>query len=293
MSRPIALAYIACAVIWGTAWYAIRVCIGPGGYDTIVALALRFAIAAGVLLPIALRARPWPRARGWWPFVIAGVLDAIGYSLVYYGERRISGGIAAVVYGTQPLVLALLVTATRMERITSRHIGGAVISLAGVAVLLVDRFEVSVQQGLGVALVLVSVVVSTVYLMIMKRHGGSVPNVVATEIFLAVTALVLIAVAVVAGAPIGWPSAVAPTIALLYLAVFGSVVAFLCYFWLLERSTMVVASTLVLAFPIVALATDAAFERAITLGARTYAGAAITLAGLAVSLQRRGARFSL
>ncbi len=285
MSRAVVAAYAACALIWGTTWYAIRVCLR--GYPTYLALALRFAIAAAVLVPLAVRSRPWPRGRAWLPFVVAGVLDAAGYLLVYLGERRISGGIAAVLYGTQPLVLALLLTATRMERLERRHIVGAVVSLCGVALLFRDRLDVSLEQAVGVVLVIASVVVSTTYSMIMKRYGGAgIGNLVATTIFLTVTALVLGVFALVAREPVPWPPPAMPTLALGYLAVVGSVVAFLCYFWLLDRTNLLVTSTLVFVFPLVALATDALFEREVTLDLQAYGGAAITLVGLAVSLRR-------
>lgn len=284
MSRAVVAAYVACALIWGTTWYAIRVCLG--GYPVYVAVALRFAVAAAIIVPLAVRSGPWPRGRAWLPFVAAGVLDAAGYLLVYVGEQRVSGGIAAVIYGTQPLVLALLLTATRMERLERRHIAGALISLAGVGLLFRDRLDVSASQAVGVALVLASVVVSTTYSMIMKRAGGGVPNVVATAIFLTVTAIVLGAVALAARDPVPWPLPRDPSIALVYLAIVGSVVAFLCYFWLLDRTNLLVTSTLVFVFPLVALATDALFERAVVLDGQAYAGAGITLAGLAVSLRR-------
>jgi drug/metabolite transporter (DMT)-like permease len=74
-------------------------------------------------------------------------------------------------------------------------------------------------------------------------------------------------------------------VALLYLAVIGSVVAFLTYFWLLHKTSLLVTSTLVFVFPLVAIATDALFEDE-SLTARAYVGAAITLGGLAVSLRR-------
>jgi len=277
-------AYAACALIWGTTWYAIRVCLE--GYPMYAAVALRFAIASAILIPAAVRARPWPEGRAWGYLVLAGVLDAGAYLLVYIGEERVSGGIAAVVYGTQPLILALLLTATRMEPLTRRHVIGALVSLAGVAVLFRDRMDVSPQQALGVVLVLGSVVVSTIYSMIMKRHGARVSALVSTTIFLAVTAIVLGAVALVAHEPLPWPPPAGPTLALCYLAVIGSVAAFLVYFWLLDRTSLLTTSTLVFVYPLVALAIDAAFEHSITLGARAYVGAAVTLGGLAVSLRR-------
>ncbi|HSD87450.1 MAG TPA: EamA family transporter [Kofleriaceae bacterium] len=282
----VVVAYLACALIWGTTWFAIRVCIGPDGFPTLTALALRFVLAAVLLVPLAIRAKPWPRGSTWLWLVAAGVLDAVGYLLVYLGEERIPGGLAAVVYGTQPLILAIMMTVLRIEGITRRHIVGAVISIAGVGVLYLDRLHVSGAQALGIVLVLGSVVVATAYSVIMKRHGGAVNGLVATTVFLVVTAIVLGIIAIVAHERAPWPPPGKPSLALAYLAVMGTVVAFLVYFWLLGKTSLLVTSTLVFVFPVVALLTDALFERAIPLGPWSYLGAAITLAGLGVSLRR-------
>ena len=280
MSRAVVAAYLACALIWGTTWFAIRVCIA--GYPTLLALALRFGLAFVVLLPLALRA---PRVKlAWRPLVFAGLLDATAYTLVYLGEERVPGGIAAVLYGTQPLILALLLQVVRIESIARRHVIGALISLAGVGLLFLDRLDVSPYQAVGVVLVIGSCVAATGYSMVMKRQpSGLVP----TTVFIGVTALAIGVVAAIDGRAPPWPPPLAPTLALVYLAVIGSVVAFLTYFWLLDRTSLLVTSTLVFVFPLVALVTDALFERAIALGPRAYLGAAVTLAGLAVSLKRR------
>jgi drug/metabolite transporter (DMT)-like permease len=191
------------------------------------------------------------------------------------------------VYGTQPLILALLLVTTRQEQITRRHVLGAVISLAGVAVLFLDRLDVSTRQAIGVALVMGSVLLATIYSMIMKQKAAGGNGLVSTTIFLTVTAVVLGGVALGTRTTIPWPPPAAPTVALLYLAVVGSVGAFLLYFWLLGRTGLQVTSTLVFVFPLIAMITDALFERELPLTARAYAGAAITLGGLAVSLRRR------
>jgi len=283
--RAVVAAYLACALIWGTTWYAIRVSIAA--YPTLSAVALRFAIAAAILLPIAARARPWPRGRAWGWLVLAGVLDAACYLLVYLGEERVPGAVAAVLYGTQPLILAVLLTAVRIERLTRRHLIGAVVSLAGVIVLFLDRLDISGRQAAGVGLVVGSVAISTVYSMIMKQKAAGGNGLVSTTIFLGVTAVVLGVVALAGGAGVPWPPPVQPTLALLYLAVVGSVTVFLLYFWLLDRTSLQVTSTLVFTYPLVAIATDALFEHELPLTARAYLGAAITLSGLGVSLRRR------
>jgi drug/metabolite transporter (DMT)-like permease len=285
VSRAVA-AYLAIALIWGTTWHAIRICIAD--YPTIASVALRFALATLALLPIALMRRPWPRARTTWIYLgIAGVLDAGAYLLVYLGEERVSGAIAAVIYGTVPLVLAVILAITRIERMTRRHAAGALVALAGVTVLLLDQLALSVAQAGGVVLVFGSVVLATTYSVIMKRHAQGVPAAIATTVFLAVTASVLGIAALIVGEPLPWPPPPAATLALLYLALVGSVVAFLVYFWLLAETSLLVTSTLVFVYPLVALTTDALFERELPLDARSYVGAAITLGGLAVSLRRR------
>lgn len=283
--RAVVAAYLACALIWGTTWYAIRASIAA--YPTYVALALRFAIAVVILLPMAARVGPWPRGRVWGWLALAGVLDAAGYLLVYLGEERVPGAVAAVVCGTQPLMLALLLTVARIEPLTRRHLAGAVISIGGVVVMFLDRLTVSPHQAAGVAMVAASVVVVTLYSTIMKRKAGREHGLVATTIFLAVTALALGIVAVVAGQPPPWPPPPRATVALLYLAVVGSVIAFRIYFWLLGKTSLQVTSTLALVFPLVAIAVDAVLEHELPLSPRAYLGAAIALAGLAVSLVRR------
>jgi drug/metabolite transporter (DMT)-like permease len=287
VSAAVVAAYLTCALIWGTTWFAIRVCIGPDRYSTLIALALRFGIAAVILLPLAVRVRPWPRGRAWSYLLLAGVLDAAAYVLVYLGEERVSGGVASVVYGTLPLVLGFVLTAARLERLKRRDIVGACVSLAGVVILMLDRMDAAPDQGLGVMLVFASVVLTAIYSTLVKRHGEGVPALVSTAIFITTTAVVLGAVALVSGEEMSIPSASEPTVALLYLAVFGSAVTFLVYFWLLRKAGLLVTSTLVFIYPMIALTTDALFERAITLGPLAYVGAAITLAGLAVSLRKR------
>lgn len=287
--RWIVVAYCTCALVWGTTWYAVRASIAPGGYAPMESAAIRFALATLILLPLALRARPWPRTGvqiAW--LVAAGILDAISYALIYLGEERVPGGLAAVLFATQPLVMATLLTVTGMERIGKNQVIGALVSLVGVSTIFVDRVDVSPRQAVGVAFVLGSCVLSTTYALMLKRHGGGIHSMASTWIFLAVTAVGLwIAVLVGGDVHVPWPPPAQPTIALVYLAAIGSVLAFATYIWLIDRVKMMTVGTLSFVLPVIALVVDAFFERAIRLEPRAYGGIALTLAGLAVSLLLR------
>lgn len=290
MRARVAVVYAVVACIWGTTWFAIRRCIGEGGYPTLESASLRFAIAAGVLgaLYASGRGRPGPRGvrqLGW--LAVCGVLCALGYALVYLGEESIPGGLAAVLYGTFPLWTALFATVGGVERVTGRALAGSFLAIGGTACLFADRLDVSRAQGTGVLLVLASVVASALYTTLMKRVAAGVSPLASTGVFLGTSAIVLgMAGAVAEGRPLPWPPPAGPTLALLYLALVGSVVVFAAYFWLLARVSLMTLSTLVLVEPIIALAVDAAWERGIVLVGRSYLGIALTIAGVGVSIVR-------
>jgi drug/metabolite transporter (DMT)-like permease len=280
--------YAGCALIWGTTWFAIRRCIGPGGYPTFAAAALRFAIASAVLGAIYAsgRGRPGPKGRRQLAIVAAcGVLCAVGYGLVYTAEESLSGGVAAVLYGTFPLCTALLATLGKVERVQRKAIAGSAVALVGIALVFADRFDVSHAQAVGVLLVLLSVFVSALYSTILKRVADDVNPVATTGVFLGTAAVVLgVFAAVFERQPVPWPPPAGPTVALLYLAVVGSVLVFAAYFYLMKRVSLMTVATLVLIEPIIALVVDAIGERDVVLGARAYGGILVTIVGVGVSV---------
>jgi drug/metabolite transporter (DMT)-like permease len=282
------LAYLGCALIWGTTWFAIRVCIAQGGYPTLAGAAIRFFVAVAVLgalagLKLVGRGPASWRQLGW--VAAAGVLCGIAYALVYASEARITGGVASVIFGTLPLVTALTVFVAGVERPRVSFLAGSLLALAGVAILYGDRMQASSSQGVGVVLVFASVWVSALYNLIMKQRATGTDPLAAALPFLAAAAVTLALCALFSERQLPpWPPPLRPTLALLYLAVFGSVVAFTLYFYLLRHMTLTAVSTLLFVEPVIALLIDAFWEREIRLGTRAYAGAALTLVGLGITL---------
>jgi drug/metabolite transporter (DMT)-like permease len=282
-----ALAYVVCALVWGTTWYAIRVCIGPGGYPSFLSAALRFTIAACILAAVLGlgfgKPRPRRRAVGW--LAVCGLLNAAGYALVYRAEEEVAGGVAAVLFGTMPLVTAAIARLTGTERLRPSAIAGSLVGLAGIAVIFRDRISASSAQGLAVVLILGSVACASTFTVLVKRHASGSSPLANTAVFFPATAAVLWALsAAVERRPIPSPLPPAPTAALLYLAVFGSVVTFGAYFHLVRRVSLATVTTLVLVEPVIALLVDALFEHRVHASALTYVGAAITASGVLVAI---------
>lgn len=283
----VAVAYVACAVVWGTTWFAIRGSIGPGGFPTMAGAALRFTLAAAVVGPLLLtrwvNPRPGRRELLW--ILAAGVLNAAGYLLVYRAEEDIPGGLASVIYGTMPLMTGLIAAATRTERLTRETLLGALLGLAGLTIIGWDRMEVSPDQALGVVLVLASVACASTYTVLLKRAVGDLHPLAFTAAFLPATGVALWAITgSLERQPLPWPPPLVPSLYTLYLAVFGSIVAFAAYFYLVRRVRLTTLTTLTFVEPLLALVIDAAFEERVTLVPRTYVGAAVTLAGVLVAM---------
>jgi drug/metabolite transporter (DMT)-like permease len=286
-ARKTSFAYLALAVIWGTTWFAIRESMGPDGFPTMLAAALRFTLATAILVPMAWRARPWPERAQWPWLIVAGMLNALGYALIYLGEREVPGGLAAVLFGTQPLVVAALLFLTRMETVRVHDVASAVVALIGVAIIFADQLAVSGGQAVGVVLVIASVVVSALYTMVIKRHGGRTHVLASTTVFVGVTAVCLwIAAGFSDHEAMPWPLPVNATLALVYLAVAGTAIGFVAYFWLLARVSLLAANVLGFVLPVIALAVDALFESHTRLGPQAYAGVAVIFAAVALAQKK-------
>lgn len=281
-------AYLLCALVWGTTWFAIRVSIAPGGYPTYEAAALRFSIAVAVIAPFVLRGLPSLKqqlGRQLWWVCAAGFLNAVGYGLVYKGEESVSGSVASVLFGSLPLVTAICAAATRTELISAGQVTGALLALAGITIIFSDRLSVSRHQALGVVLIFGAVIANAAYLLIFKRKARGAHSMAATGVFLVATCVGLWLFSLTRGwQPLPWPLPVRPTLALLYLSLAGSVIAFACYLYLVKQVSVMTVSTLVLIEPLIALIVDRIWEHGIRLARLTYVGAAITCAGLLISL---------
>ncbi|MDP9159601.1 MAG: DMT family transporter [Acidobacteriota bacterium] len=213
----VAVAYLICTATWGTTWFAIRVCIDPGGYPAYEAASIRFSLAViliavlGVFGVVSLRQQT--KNHVWW-LAAAGLFNAVGYALVFAGEESVSGSVAAVLFASLPLVTAIVAVATRTEAISFAHILGAVVSFSGIAIIFWDRLRVSHEQAMGVVKILGAVVSSSGYALVFKRKTQDTHSMSATLIFLAATAGGLWCVPLVQRwKPLPWPLPLKPTLA--------------------------------------------------------------------------------
>src|SRR2546428_3189734 len=138
------LVFMGCCLIWGSTFLAIRV--GNEAVPPVWAATIRLVLAAPLLTLLVLATRQrFPRGPALRGALLFGIFNfGVNMSLLYWGERVVPSGIAAVLYATVPLSTALIAAGVRGERLVARQGAAAVVAVVGVAVLFAGELRVRV-----------------------------------------------------------------------------------------------------------------------------------------------------
>lgn len=228
----IPLALLAVYLIWGSTYLGIR--IGLTGFPPFTMAALRF-FSAGIAMYAWLRLRGVkpPTRRQWRNAAVTGVLLLMfGNGLVCFAEQSVTSGIAAVAIASEPLFIALFLFAYR-ERPSRGEIAGLVVGFLGVIVL---NSGGAMRAAPWAAVALLVATLAWAFGSIWSRHQDMPegPMNVAAQMLCAVPALALTAWLTGEKLPAHPPTA--SILAIAYLAVFGSIIAFTAYLFLIKHA---------------------------------------------------------
>lgn len=242
-------------LIWGSTWLAIKV--GMVGVPPFLAAGLRLALSASLVgLVLVVRRQPFTLSRNDKICALSlGILVFwLNYGAVYWAETRISSGLTAILFSTMPLMTALLSRFwTGAETLTGRKLAGILVGVLGTSLLFWPDERLGLQQALGMLSALFACLCASVNLVTMKRHGANSDPFVLNLLGMGLGSLCLLTMSagLEAWTSVTWtPSNL---MALVYLAVFGSVVAFSAYYRLIKVMDATVVSLTTLIIPIVAL----------------------------------------
>lgn len=277
---PLVLALAAVYVFWGSTAPAIRVAVQS--FPPWYLAGARFFIAGG-LLWIYVRARgvALPTRDEWFGAAITGgALLVLGNGIFSWSLQYIPSGIGALFLSLPPLFMAALSFWFFGERITIVAGAGLLLGLIGTAVLIAPSGASSLPLVPTIA-----AVASAVFWAIgsvLPRRFVARDVVQASAMQMLVSGVLLAGMGVVAGERLGPASFNPPALgALAFLIVFGSIVGYSCYLWLMRNASTTLASTYAYVNPVVAIAIGVLLLHE-TLGGRTVAAAAIILAGVAL-----------
>ncbi|GAA0722741.1 drug/metabolite transporter (DMT)-like permease [Halorubrum trapanicum] len=241
LSTPEAIvgAFLLLATLWGTSFVAIEA--GLHYFPPLLFAGVRYVIAGAVVLAYAaVAADRWlPRGRDEWLGVaVAGTFVIAAYhGLLYLGEIRISGAVAAVVVSLAPVLTAVFAAALLPnERLGPVEIGGFALGVVGVVVV-ADPAAAGLGSAavVGVALAFAGAVAFSLGAVLLRPLRTDLPIAALQGWAMVIGAGQLLVAAVAIGespAAIVWNQTSIASLA--YLTLLSGVVAFLLYFALLD-----------------------------------------------------------
>jgi len=259
------LLYTTTVLVWGSTWLAITYQLGE--VDPLVSVVYRFALAAALLLVYCLltgKSLKLPFRVHVFVFVQGACLFGLNYWLFYLTTQHLTSGLVAVTFSTV-IFMNMLNGRLFLGRPIRFHVALAgAIGLVGIVLVfwpeLTDR---SLRSEVVTALVMAVVatyLASVGNIVSARNQSQNLPVLQTNAIGMAYGTLLMLGIALASGRSFSFEWTMPYVASLLFLAVFGSIVAFGCYLTLVGRLGADKAAYAGLLFPVVALQLSVWFE---------------------------------
>lgn len=273
--------FLAVSVFFGGTFVAAKA--GLEYFPPLLFVALRFDVGAVLLLGYVVVAFPreqWlPRTRGDVAGVLAAGVFAVGLTnaLIFVAQRDVSSGVASILYSLNPILTPVLAAfLLSEERLSRGKAAGMLLGFVGVAMVVGVDPDALLGGGLASKAMLFGAAVSgALGSVLIRRADSSLPNTVRTAWAVPVGALLSHLLSLGVGEGVSGVTWTLPgVVALAYVGVFSTAVAYVAYFGLLDEVGAIRGNLVFYAVPVVA-----------TLGGWALLGESVsqsTLAGFAV-----------
>lgn len=277
--------FVALGLIWGSSFLWIKIAIREVDAFTLVGWRLLFG-TLGMVAVIALRRPPFPRDRSiWLALALLGIINtALPFVLISWGQKTIDSAVASILNSTVPLFTMVIAHfALHDEPITARKAVGLLIGFGGVLALMARDLEAgSLGVGiLGQAAVLLAAASYASASVFARRTMREVSPLVQAFVPMAVADAIVWTAATQVGDPGRLPALPLTWVALLWLGLLGSCVAYLLFYNLLHSVGATRTTMVTYVFPVVGVTLGVVFLDELA-DWRLLAGAALVVASLAV-----------
>jgi drug/metabolite transporter (DMT)-like permease len=246
------LALSAIFIVWGSTYLAIKYAVAE--LPALWTAGVRHIVAGSLMLLWAWSKGQRASVQEWRHSAVVGALFfLIGHGTLHWAERFVPSGVAALLIATEPVWIALLLAMTGQGRLGLRSLGGLLLGLLGVWVV-VGVDPASGTSPLGTILVVVSAIAWSAGVVYSQRAPLPPDATIRTATTLLTGAALTLGASAAVGefGEVRVPSFLAIA-SLAYLIVFGSILAFTAYFWLLERYSATLVATHTYVNPAVAV----------------------------------------
>jgi drug/metabolite transporter (DMT)-like permease len=278
------IAYTAICTIWGSTWLVIK--IGLETMTPLLSAGLRFALAGMVLFAI-IRVKkipiPWNADTRWF-FLLASLTSfSLPFGLVYWGEHQISSGMTSILFATFPLwvgIMSAIMIST--EKINGQKIAGVLMGFAGVVTIFYNdvQFDGNTMTLFGMGAVILSAAIQAFSAVLIKKYGHDISPFVVSFVPMSISAFLLLTGSVVIEDYSAVQFTPLAVFSIFFLAIFGTIITFVSYFWLLKRVEVVLLSLTSFVTPLIAVLLGV-FILNEHVSPRLFAGASLVFLGIA------------
>ncbi len=268
--------------IWGSTWMAIRV--GLESLTPMFSAGIRFFIASiAVLIIMKFRKiKIQSDKKSIILYLLMGIFSfALPFGFVYWGEQYVPSGLASVLFAVYPFFVALF----SYLFISSETIGvykllGIILGFSGIVIIFSDSFSANFSSYvIGMIAIVLSGVMQAGIAVTIKKYGGHLNPLSMNLVPMIFASLVMMFYGFLFEDISFLKLNLNSVWSILYLAIFGSVITFTTYYWLLQRVNVVMLSLLAFITPIVALFLGWILLNE-QLSARHFVGSFLVLIGL-------------
>jgi drug/metabolite transporter (DMT)-like permease len=281
-------------VVWGSTYFGIAIAIET--MPPFLMATIRFVIAGLILVAWDVvrhpEARRMPTGRQLLDsLIVGGLLLGIANGFVTFGEMTVPSGIAAIIVATIPLWFALLGWLYFRQRLPRLVTGAIALGFFGTALLVAPTGEgANSFDPLGMLILFCAPIAWAHGSLYSARRAKLPPSpLTASGLQMLAGSLVCFVEALVTGEPAGFRAEAISTesiLAVVYLVIFGSMVAYTSYAWLLKNAPLSLVGTYAYVNPIVAIGLGTMFLGE-TLSLRTIVASAIIVTAVAVIVTAR------
>jgi drug/metabolite transporter (DMT)-like permease len=240
------LVFILLGAIWSSSFMWIKIAVQEVGPITLVAFRALFGLLFGIVIILIQRVQLPRSLKDWSPLLLLGITNvAIPFFLISWGEQSIDSAVAAILDATVPLFTILIAHyLLRDDKITLLKLLGLLIGFAGVIVLMSKDIGTSFGSLLGQLAVILASAFYAGSAVFARKTTEDTPGILRSAGPLVSATVVMWLATFLVESPVEIPQLGITWIALLFLGILGSGLAFVLAYYLIHeigptRTTMV------------------------------------------------------
>ena len=246
------LVFILLGAIWSSSFMWIKIAVQEIGPITLVAFRVLFGLLFGIVV-IYIQGIQWPRTlREWTPLLVLGITNiAVPFFLISWGEQSIDSAVAAILDATVPLFTILIAHyLLRDDKMTTPKVLGLLLGFAGVIILMSKDIGASFGSILGQLAVIVASAFYAGSAVYARKTTEATRGILRSAGPLVSATLVMGLATFLVESPVEIPQLGITWIALLFLGILGSGVAFIMAYYLIHEIGPTRTSMVTYLFPL-------------------------------------------